>query len=173
MPNRGAPEPNTLVPSLNVMGADGAPPPGASTDTLALRYTDCPLTEEFGDALAVTVVDAGTTVIVAELDDVRYHAPPEYFAMIVCEPAPRLEVAMLHFPYHIDAVPTTVAPSVNVTVPSGDPAPGAMTLTVAESVMGWPKAGVAVDGVKVTLVSAGRIVTTKRVDEPVKVGVPE
>lgn len=36
-------------------------------------------------------------------------------------------------------VPSTVAPSLNVTVPAGDPAPGETTLTVAVKVTSCPK----------------------------------
>ena len=35
-------------------------------------------------------------------------------------------------------VPSTVVPSLNVTVPDGDPAPGAFALTVEVKVTDWP-----------------------------------
>jgi hypothetical protein len=52
------------------------------------------------------------------------------------------------------AVPTVAAPSRNVTVPLGVPAPGATAATVAVKVTDWPKTEGLVDEVSVVAVAA-------------------
>ncbi len=52
------------------------------------------------------------------------------------------------------AVPSTVEPSLKVTVPVGVPVAGATTATVAVSVTDWPKTGEAVLAATVVLVAA-------------------
>ena len=52
------------------------------------------------------------------------------------------------------AVPSTVAPSINVTDPVGVPAPGALALIVAVSVTAWPAVeGLAEDVMDVAVAS--------------------
>ena len=51
-------------------------------------------------------------------------------------------------------VPSVVAPSMNVTVPLGVPAPGATTVTVAVNVTDWPNLDGFADGLSVVAVSA-------------------
>ena len=52
------------------------------------------------------------------------------------------------------AVPSTVAPSKNVTAPVGVPAPGGGTLTVAVNATTWPITGEVVDDATVVVVGA-------------------
>ena len=59
--------------------------------------------------------------------------------MIGCAPAASVEVVKVAVAPESAAVPSVVAPSKNVTVPVGVPAPGAVTDTVAVIVTDWPK----------------------------------
>ena len=47
-------------------------------------------------------------------------------------------------------MPRTVDPSLKVTIPVGTPVAGLTTVTVAVSVIGWPKTGVTGDAVATT-----------------------
>ena len=51
-------------------------------------------------------------------------------------------------------VPSVVAPSLKVTVPVGEPAPGAVTLTVAVNVTDWPETEGLTEEATVVVVSA-------------------
>jgi len=54
-----------------------------------------------------------------------------------CTPTESDETASAAEPPETDAVPSDVVPSKNSTVPDGEPAPGALTDTVAVSVVDW------------------------------------
>jgi hypothetical protein len=55
-----------------------------------------------------------------------------------CAPSAKAEVVNTAFPLMRPPDPSTVRPSLNVTVPVGVPLPGATTLTVAVNVTDWP-----------------------------------
>ncbi len=85
---------------------------------------------------------------------------PLYCAVILgCAPTLSAEVASVATPLRFTLpVPSVVAPSKNVTVPEGVPAPGALTDTVAVKVTLWPKTdGLGAD---VTLVVVSALLTT-------------
>lgn len=59
--------------------------------------------------------------------------------MMECRPEVRAEIVKDACPLTRLAVPRLVSPSRNVTVPVGMPDPGAVALTVAVAITGWPK----------------------------------
>ena len=79
--------PRMVEPSWNVTVPVGAPAPGLTTATVAVRVTDCPKTDEEGLALRDVVVPAWLTVCeaIAEVLPVKL-ASPRYWAVIECVP---------------------------------------------------------------------------------------
>ena len=58
---------------------------------------------------------------------------------MVCDPAVSVDIAKVATPDPFKVTePRVVDPSLNVTVPEGVPAPGAVALTVAVKVTDWP-----------------------------------
>ena len=62
------------------------------------------------------------------------------------------------------AVPSVSVPSLNVTIPKGVPAPGAVAWTVAVSVTGWPKLDGLPDDASAVVVAAGFTVWVSAAD---------
>ena len=128
------------LPFLNVTMPVGLPPAGAVGVTVAVKvtiwlYTDGLASEESTVALAACVTVCGS---MDEVLEVKLGLPP-YTAVRSCEPRASSAVVNVATPDPLSAwVPIVVPPSLNVTVPSGTPAPGAVAVTVAVSTTGWP-----------------------------------
>jgi hypothetical protein len=76
--------------------------------------------------------------------------------VIVCEPTASVDVVKAAPPLKfIVTVPSVVPPSVNVTVPVRVPEPGALALTFAEKVTGWPNTVEAIEVISVVVVESG------------------
>ena len=137
----------------------GAPAPGATTETDAVNVTDCPKTEGF--ALEVTAVDVSALFTTwLKIDDVLMlkFVSPLNTAVIECGPTDKDDVLSIAVPPLNVAVPNVVAPSLKVTVPVGEPAPGATTETAAVNVINCPKTdGFALDA---TVVDVSALFTT-------------
>src|ERR1041385_3770440 len=91
--------------------------------------------------MAVAVASWLTTCVRAD-DDVlvRKLPSPPYTAVMLCDPTARDVVLRVAWPARLSVpVPIVLLPSVNVTVPEGAPAPGAVAVTVAVNVVDWPK----------------------------------
>lgn len=124
-------EPSTL----NCTVPLGVPLPGEFAVTVAVKWTDCPLTEGFADELtAVAVSSAFTACDTAELLLVLKLPSPPYDAVIECDAVLNALVVYVATPPLIVPVPKVVAPSEKVTVPEGEPAPGEVAVTVAVKV---------------------------------------
>lgn len=81
-----------------------------------------------------------------------------------CEPTEKEEVVNVAWPLASDSVPSTVGPSLNVTVPVGVPLPED-GLTVAVSVTDWPKTdGLAEEATEVAVVGCPMPVPLKETD---------
>jgi hypothetical protein len=79
---------------------------------------------------------------------------PEYFAVIECDPAARVEVVSVALPALKVPVPIEFVPSRNETVPDG--VPGEVLLTVAVNVTDCPVVdGLADDVTEVVLLAVG------------------
>jgi hypothetical protein len=76
----------------------------------------------------LTFCDSTADVLVAKF------VPPPYTAVIECVPSASVEIANVVFLLLSVPVPSVVLPSLNVTVPAGLPAPGAIGVTVAVNV---------------------------------------
>src|SRR2546425_1198267 len=127
--------PSTVAPSRNVTVPVGTP---AAEVTVAVRVTACPVVEGFGVEVKVVVVAAAagaftTWVTTAEGLAAKVALPP-YAAVSGWLPAASVEVTNEALPLTSVTVASTVAPSLNVTVPVGTPVPGATGLTTAVSV---------------------------------------
>ena len=104
--------------------------------TRPVNVTDCPLFDGFNDDVTVVVVEPldALTVCVSDPWLPEKLASPEYVTVIACVPVARPVVSDAA-PFCTAAVPSTVDPAENVSVPVGWPAPGAMTPTLAVNVM--------------------------------------
>src|SRR5438552_16000124 len=114
--------PSTFAPSRNVTVPVGTP---VAEVTVALRVTACPVVEGFGVEVRVVVVAAAagaftTWVTTAEVLAANVALPP-YAAVSGWLPAASVEMEIEALPLTSVAVPSTVAPSRNVTVPVGTP----------------------------------------------------
>jgi hypothetical protein len=70
--------------------------------------------------------------------ETKFESPP-YCAVIECEPAPSDDVSSTATPLEFRVLaPSELAPSKNVAVPVGVPAPGALTVILAVNVTAWP-----------------------------------
>ena len=137
------PVPIDVLPSLNVTVPVGKPAPGLTALTVAVKVTVWPNTEALDDEVTVVVVHAVVTVCwkVSEVLVLKSFVSLTYTAVIVCVPiplitdagAPRMATSGLRV--FNSPMPIDVAPSRNVTVPVGVPAPGLTALTVAVKVM--------------------------------------
>jgi len=131
--------PSEVTPSKNSTVPAGEPAPGALTDTVAVSVVDCANTVGFGALVSDVAVAAWFTGCECEADVLPVKlALPEYTAVSECAPTASAEVLIAAEPAETGAVPSEVAPSKNSTVPGGEPAPGALTDTVAVSVVDWP-----------------------------------
>ncbi len=105
--------------------------------TVAVRVTVWPKMAGFAAETSTVELAAWFTVsaIAGEVLPVKF-VSPLYFAVIECEPPPRVEMASWAAPLEIVAVPSVAEPSRNVIEPVGPlPDPGC---TLAESVTGCP-----------------------------------
>jgi hypothetical protein len=129
--------PMTFAPSKNWTVPVGVP----VAVTVAVKVTDCPVVDGFAEELTAVLVawPVAFTVCVSAAEVLpRKAASPRYLAVIECEPAASTEVENVAWPALSVAVPMTLAPSNNWTVPVGVPVP----VTVAVKVTACP----AVDG---------------------------
>src|SRR5437773_1393370 len=118
------PLPSVVAPSLHVTVPDGVPGPGAVTRSVAVSVSLCPHTDGFAlDASTVVVAALFTVwvsaaeVLVAKLASPAYTAVSEWLA------TDSAALVKLATPPLTVPVPSVVAPSLNVTVPDGVPAP--------------------------------------------------
>src|SRR5206468_1235121 len=131
--------PREVTPSKNSTVPAGEPAPGALTDTVAVSVVDCANTVGFGALVRDVAVAAWFTGCECEADVLPVKlALPEYTAVSECAPSPSAAVLRTADPAETAAIPSDVAPSKNSTVPEGEPAPGALTATVAVSATLWP-----------------------------------
>lgn len=117
--------PRTFAPSLNVTVPDGVACELALAATVAVKVTEVPVDEGFRDETSEVVVatwsGALITCVKAVLVLVKNAASPAYVAVIEWLPGPRAEVLNEACPLAIVPLPSTVAPSLKVTVPPGVP----------------------------------------------------
>jgi hypothetical protein len=128
------PVPTLVFPSKNVTVPVGTPP---APETVAVKLTACPNADGLSEEASVVVVAARFTVCVntGEVLAAKFKLPP-YTAVIVCAPTERAAVPKLAWPEAFSvAVPSEVAPSLNVTRPIGTPL---LELTVAVKATDWP-----------------------------------
>ncbi len=134
--------PIVVVPSRKLTVPAGEPAPGETTATVAVRVTDCPKTDGLtDDARVVLVLALLTTCETAVLVLVAKFASPTYVAVTEWVATDRVVVLKVHVNGAAAGrvqLPTTVAPSRMLTVPVGEPTPGAFTVTVAVKVTDWP-----------------------------------
>src|SRR5881397_1007664 len=151
--------PSTVAPSRNVTVPVGT---AAAEVTVALSVTACPVVDGFGVEVRVVVVAAAagaftTWFTVAEVLAANVALPP-YAAVSGCVPTASVEMESEALPLTSVAVPSTVAPSRNVTVPVGTPA---AEVTVALSVTACPVVeGFGVEVKLVVVDAAGGALTT-------------
>jgi len=102
--------------------------------------TDSPFTAGFDEELTAVVVPDLLTVCVKMLEVLvlKLESPP-YTAVIECDVTDRALVLNVAWPPLNGPVPKVVAPSLKVTVPVGEPAPGEFTDTVAVNVTDCPE----------------------------------
>ena len=103
---------------------------------------------------------------------------PLYAAVMVCEPTARVLTVIVGV--EMETVPRLVAPSKNVTVPLGVPAPGGITETIAVKVTDWPSTDGFTEELTVVLVDAlftvwviGLLVLGTKLPSPLYVAVIE
>src|SRR5690349_19067037 len=105
--------PSTVAPSLNC-----TVPLAVAGTTVAVNDTACPPAEGLSEDAKVTLAFAFATVTDAAAELLLLLlASPRYTAVIACEPAARFTALMDADPPLRVAVPNTVAPSWNCTVP--------------------------------------------------------
>jgi hypothetical protein len=148
------------APSLTVTFPVGVPLPGAFAVTVKLIVTGCPTTDGLGVWAVIAVVVASWFTACDKDDDVLVAKLPSvlYTAVTLCglpatDSAVVLTVATPE-PFSVP-VPNVVAPSLNVTVPVGVPAPGATAVTIAVRVTDWPNTDGFRDEVSAVVVLAG------------------
>src|SRR5262249_29951165 len=144
--------PSTTLPSRNVTVPDGAPAPGATIATVAVKVTAWPVTAGLTDEPRATVVEARLMVSVkaAEVLCVKPPVPAkEAVRTWLPTPSDTFKLAWPLIPTR--AVPRTVVPSKKVTVPVGTPA---AEVTVAVSVTAGPETVVGADVPSVVVVAA-------------------
>jgi hypothetical protein len=129
------PVPSVVVPSINVtmpVGAVGVDEPGATTVTVAVSATVWPTLEGLGDAASVVVVAAWFTVWfnTLEVPEAKMLSP-EYEAVMLWLPTTSAALLSVPMPLLRDALPNTIPPSLNVTVPVGTLGLDAVGVTVA------------------------------------------
>jgi hypothetical protein len=129
-----------VAPSLKVTVPVGVPLPGEAALTVAVNVTDCPKTVGLVELLSAVVLLSWLTVCVSADDVLVLKLPsPLYTAVIECDATLNELVLNVAVPELKLLVASDVAPSLNVTVPVGVPAPGAAALTVAVKVTAWPE----------------------------------
>jgi hypothetical protein len=120
------------------------PEPGATALTVAVNDTDWPKTDGLVEETTVAVVEARFTVCESAVEVLLFEkfVSPAYSAVMECAGGLTASEDVLKVaapePFSVP-VPSVVAPSLNVTVPLGVPAPGATALTVAVNVTDWPE----------------------------------
>jgi hypothetical protein len=141
--------------------------------TVAVKVTDWPTTEGFGEDVSAVVVAISTGLIVTETPFevlVAKSGSPRYRAVNESLPTGSAVVARIAvFPLRL-AVPREVEPTKNCTEPVGAPGPGATTATVAVSVTDCPAVAVVVLAERPTVVPAG--LTVRLLDAVAEAKVP-
>src|SRR5213592_4717589 len=157
--------PSEVAPSLNVTVPVGTPVAGATALTVELKVTVWPTVEGFGEEVRLVLEFPAFTVCVRTADVLAANvAFPLNAAVREWLPTARVVTLSDALPLTSVTVPSTVAPSLNVTVPVGTPVAGATAVTVELSVTACP----AVDGlgadVRVVLVLPGFTVCVTAAD---------
>jgi hypothetical protein len=148
-PLLSVPVPTTLLPSLNV-----TVPVVAAGVTVAERVMAWPPVEGLGET--VSVITAGGVIVVrltvAEVVESWYLSPP-YTAVKACEPFEGADRTRTAAPLLSVPVPTTLLPSLNVTVPVA-----AVGVTAAERVIAWPPVEGFGEAVKVIMAGVATVI---------------
>lgn len=146
--------PSVVAPSMKVKYPVGVPAPVA-TDTVAVKVVGAPY-------VVVGTLDTNTEVVapccttcdtVFEAEVLKWISPL-YVACKEFTPTPKDEIESTATPLTTLLVPIIVGPSLNVTVPVGDPAPGEVTDIVAVNRVVLPTIVGFTDDVNATLVEA-------------------
>ena len=121
-----------VAPSRKVTVPVRVPTPGATALTFAVSITNCPRIAGLGDADKVVEVPAWLTTCVNAPDvlGATLLSPP-YAAVMLWLPTTKEDVLRIAVPGLIVAVPSVVAPSLNVTTPVGVRGEDPTGLTVA------------------------------------------
>jgi len=128
--------PREVAPSLNVTVPVGTPEAGATALTVELSVTVWPTVDGFGEEVKLVLEFPAFTVCPTAPDVLAANvAFPLNAAVSEWEPAARVVTLSEALPLTSVTVPSAVAPSRNVTLPVGIPAP---EVTVALSVTAWP-----------------------------------
>jgi len=128
-----------VKPSRKVTVPEIGPEPIFAPVTEAVKVTDWPKIKGLVEELRVVEVARVLTVWLSEPELAAKLESPLKVAAMVCPPTERAEVVMrVAMPPDRVPEPSMVEPSMNVTVPEGEPAPGALTETVAVKVMASP-----------------------------------
>ena len=139
-PTPTPPEPIDVPLSKKVTVPDGLPAPGATAATVTVKVTLCPNTDGFGAEVTLVVVLALFTVCVGNDPLLVLKLPSPLYATVTgCAATARVVVTYVATRLALSAAVTLVTPSnVNVIVPVGVPAPGALAVTIAVKVTLWP-----------------------------------
>lgn len=118
--------------------------------------------------MAVVIFDGveTTTVTTGDVDALKFESP-EYAAVMVCVPFERDAVENVAVPDVTATVPSSVVPSLKVTVPVGVPLPDCGAIVAVNFTL-WPAVSCRVDALSDVLVTAspgGNGVNTNRVTE--------
>src|SRR5207249_12249843 len=134
--------PSEVAPSLNVTVPVGTPVAGATALTVELKVTVWPTVEGFGEEVRLVLEFPAFTVCVRTADVLAANvAFPLNAAVREWLPTARVVTLSEALPLTSVTVPSAVAPSLNVTVPVGTPAPGGTVATGAAVVTGWAGLG--------------------------------
>jgi hypothetical protein len=126
------------APSRKVAVPVGVPAPGAAADTVAVNVTDWPNTDGLTEVVTVVELESVVTVCVIAGEVLALKlASPLYETVIVRFPTDSVEIVKVALPEKPEE-PNVVAPSRNVAVPLGVPAPGLTAVIVAVKVTVWP-----------------------------------
>jgi len=144
--------------------------PVGTGEIVAVKVTSAPTAAGFGEAASVVVVAVGVNGLIVSVNavevDVANPVLPEYTAMILCAVTVRLLVMKTAMPDALRfTVPSKVAPSEKLTVPSEEPVgtglTAAVNVTAAPTVAGF---GEPVSDVVVRVAAAGLIVSVSALE---------
>ena len=158
------PVPSAVAPSIKVTMPVGTPLPGFSV-TVAVKVTFAPTAGFVELAINAVEVCAKATVTVTAADVLpELFVSPPYTAVIECGPIASAAVANVATPAPFSVpVPSTLAPSMNVTDPVGTPLPG-FCVTVAVKVTLVPTFKLVALAIRAVAVCARLTVTVTAAD---------